>query len=237
VERKDLFRFFLCSMFGIFINQIFFLKGLATTSPIHASLIISLVPLFVLIISGIIGLEKIRSVTILGISVSIFGAFLLILKSNPNSVGQTSSMLGDLYVLINSISFALYFVIGKPLMERYHPITLLKWVFAFGTVAAIVTCTPEVLKTDFNSFSRNDFLSLTYVLVFATFLTYLLNAFALSNLRPTTVSSYINLQPLIAGAISIWLGYDFLTTIMVVAGLMIISGVYLVSRRKKLSSE
>jgi len=222
-QRKDLWRFFLCGMLGIYINQIFFFKGLS-------------IPFIVLIVSGIIGQEKITFQKILGIIACATGAFVLILKGNSNTSIQTSSMLGDLYVFINSLSFALYLVVAKPLIARYHPFTLLRWIFTFGGIAALFTCTPAMLKTDFASFSISDYLGFFYVLIFTTLLAYLLNAFALSNLRSTTVSSYINLQPLIAGGISIWLGYDILTVTMIVAGALIFSGVLLVSRSKKLKS-
>lgn len=232
VERKDIGLLALCGLFGIAINQLFFFKGLGATSPVHASLIMVVTPIIVLAISSIYLKEKINSKKILGIAIGMIGAMFLILKGGAGK-DSMSSPIGDIYILINATSYALYLVLVKNLMHKYHPFTVMKWIFSFGLTVVIPFGASDLMDVEWALFPREIWIAIAYVLICTTFLAYLLNAFALSIVNPTTASAYIYLQPLIASSIAIMWYNDHLSTIKVVCGLMIFLGVYLISKKKK----
>jgi len=232
VERKDIGLLALCGLFGIAINQLFFFKGLGATSPVHASLIMVMTPIIVLSISSIYLKEKISAKKIIGILIGMLGAMLLILKGGAGK-DSMSSMLGDIYILINATSYALYLVLVKNLMKKYHPFTVMKWIFSFGLIVVIPFGASDLIGVDWLVFPKEIWMAIAYVLLFTTFLAYLLNAFALSIVNPTTASAYIYLQPLIASSIAILWYNDQLSLIKVVCGMMIFLGVYLISKKKK----
>lgn len=232
VERKDIGLLALCGLFGIAINQLFFFKGLGATSPVHASLIMVVTPIIVLSISSIYLKEKINAKKLLGITIGMLGAMLLILKGGAGK-DSMSSAIGDIYILINASSYALYLVLVKNLMKKYHPFTVMKWIFSFGLIVVIPFGASDLIEVDWVDFPKEIWLAIAYVLLFTTFLAYLLNAYALSIVNPTTASAYIYLQPLIASSIAILWYNDHLSIVKVICGVMIFMGVYLISVKKK----
>lgn len=228
IERSDWPRLFLCGLLGVATNQMFFFMGLELTSPIHASLIMLTTPLIVLIAAGILLKEAMTSRKFLGIALGACGAGLLIYNGDSAS-GVISSLRGDLFILINATSYGLYLVVVRPLIKKYHPITIVAGAFAMGGLIALPIGGFYIGQIDWASFSTNTWLSFGYVLLFTTVIAYLLNAFALKNLNSSTVSIYIYLQPLIAGSLSIFIGQDALSLQLIIAAILIFFGVYLVS--------
>ncbi|MEN0006004.1 MAG: DMT family transporter [Bacteroidota bacterium] len=228
IARKDYGRLALCGLFGVAINQLFFLMGLNWTSPINASLIMTTTPILVLIVSAILLGERITSLKVLGILVGAVGAGLLIAYGKKVSF-DSQGLLGDLMIFINASSYGLYLVLARKLMKKYHPITVVKWVFIFGLLYVTPISSPYIVHTDWASFSLGIWLAVGYVLVFTTFFAYLFNAYALSVVSPSIVSIYIYLQPLLASLIAILWGVDVLTSVKLLAGTFIFVGVYLVS--------
>ncbi len=228
VDRKDIGLLGLCGLFGIAINQLFFFKGLGETSPVHASLIMVMTPIIVLIVSSIHLKEKISSRKISGIILGMLGAVLLILKGN-SAIDSMSSLKGDVFVLINAFSYALYLVLVKNLMKKYHPFTVMKWIFSFGLIVVIPFGVGDLSEVMWSNFPTDIWIAIAYVLLFTTFLAYLLNAYALSTVNPTTASAYIYMQPLIASTIAILWYNDHLSWFKALCGLLIFSGVYLIS--------
>ena len=231
VERKDLGLLAVCGLFGIAINQLFFFKGLGATSPVHASLIMVVTPIIVLIVSSIYLKERISGWKVLGILVGMMGAVLLIMKGNSDA-GSMSSLKGDVFILINASSYALYLVFVKNLMKKYHPFTVMKWVFSFGLIVVIPFGIDDLTEVVWSSFPTEIWLAVGYVLLFTTFLAYLLNAYALSTVNPTTASAYIYMQPLIASTIAILWYDDQISWLKVLCGILIFGGVYLISIQK-----
>lgn len=231
VDRKDFGLLSICGLFGIAINQLFFFKGLGATSPVHASLIMVVTPIIVLIVSSIYLTERIRWWKVLGILVGMMGAMLLITKGSSGNNSMSSS-LGDLYILINATSYALYLVFAKNLMKKYHPFTVMKWVFTFGLIVVIPFGIGDLSEVVWSSFPTNIWIAVIYVLVFTTFFAYLLNAYALSTVNPTTASAYIYMQPLIASTIAVLWYNDQLSSVKVLSGALIFIGVYLISLQK-----
>lgn len=234
VERKDIGLLALCGLFGIAINQLFFFKGLGATSPIHASLIMVVTPIIVLFISSVYLKERISVKKILGIAIGMLGAMFLILNGDKSN-DTMSSILGDVYILINASSYALYLVLVRNLMKKYHPFTVMKWIFSFGLIVVIPFGTSDLVNVNWASFPKEIWVAILYVLLCTTFLAYLLNAYALSIVSPTTASAYIYLQPLIASFIAILWYNDQLSLVKVVCGIMIFLGVYLISKKKNTS--
>jgi len=232
VNKKDIGLLALCGLFGIAINQLFFFKGLGATSPVHASLIMVVTPIIVLIISSFYLKERINGKKVIGIAVGMGGAALLILKGST-TVDNMSSPLGDLYILINASSYALYLVLVKNLMKKYHPFTVMKWVFSFGLVVVLPFGVGDLLHVKWSGFPTEIWVGIMYVLLFTTFLAYLLNAYALATVNPTTASAYIYLQPLIASTIAILWYNDYLSLMKALCGFMIFVGVYLISAKRK----
>lgn len=232
IDRRDLPRLALCGLFGIAMNQLFFFAGLNLTTPINASLIMTTTPILVLVASSFLLSEKITFRKVTGIIIGATGAVLLIAYGKRIHLGG-QGILGDLMIMVNASSFGIYLVISKPLMKKYHPITVVKWAFAFGLLMILPFGLPPLLQTQWATFTPDVWLSVVYVLVCTTFFAYLLNAYALKIVQASVVSIYIYLQPLIATAIALTIGADHLDGIKAVAGSLIFFGVYLVSFRKK----
>jgi drug/metabolite transporter (DMT)-like permease len=202
VEKKDFGLIALCGLFGVAINQLCFFNGLKLTSPVNSSLIMLTTPILVLIASSIYIKERITSSKIIGILIGASGATLLILGNDNNPTNQ-SDIWGDVLILINASSYAIYLVLVKKLMKKYNPTTIVKWVFFFGVFYVSPFGIKEFLETQPSTFPVNIWLSIGFVIFGTTFLNYLLNAKALTVVNPSVVSAYIYLQPLIATLIAI----------------------------------
>ncbi len=232
IETKDFKRLVACGLFGVAINQLMFFAGLAATSPINAALIMTTNPIMVLLMAHLLIREKISALKITGILTGITGAILLILVK-PAGNGHEASALGDFYILVNSLSFAVFLVMIKPLMLRYHPVTMMKWVFLSGLVFVSPFGWEEMLHARWNDLNITLWAGIGYVLIATTFIAYLLNIQALRQLSPSVVSFYIYLQPFFATFFSILAGKDHPKPIHLVCAALIFTGVYLVSRVEK----
>jgi len=235
VARKDFGRLLLCGLFGVAINQLFFFNGLTLTSPISASLIMTTAPILVLVVSALLRIERITPRKIVGIALGAAGACVLIAYGKEIVAGDRA-WLGNLLVFINASSYGTYLVLVRQLMRKYHPITVVKWVFTFGALFILPLGVPQALHTDWTALGPMAWLGVGYVLVAVTILTYLFNAFALRVVNPSVVSIYIYLHPLFAAVIALALGKDTLGLIKVLAGTLIFAGVFLVSTRNRRKS-
>ena len=232
IERKDILKFFLCGIFGVAINQMFFFLGLKLTTPINASLIMTTTPILVLVISAILIGEKITARKVAGIITGCSGAVLLIAYGEDLKFGE-DRFWGNLLIFINAASYGIYLVLVKTLMRKYSPITVVKWVFTFGILFVLPFGARDLSLVEWSTFGINIWLAVIYVLIFTTFLAYLFNAYALKTVNPSVVSTYIYLQPLLAGMIAILFGKDELVLIKVISGGLIFLGVYLVSSQNQ----
>ena len=229
---KDFKRLFLCGLFGVAGNQLMFFYGLNLTTPINAAIIMTCNPILVLIISAFIIGERITPQKLGGISLGLAGAAGLILNNNHLSI-NSENFIGDLFIFLNACSYAIYLVIVKPLMNSYQPLTVIKWVFLFGYLIVIPFGFNEFTDISWNSFDISIWFAFLFVVIFTTFLAYLLNINGLKSLNPSVVSSYIYSQPLIASIIALALQKDELTLVKVISSILIFLGVYLVSFQKK----
>jgi len=231
VNRKDLLYLFGCSFFGVVINQVLFLVGLNYTSPVNSSIIISTNPIFAFVFAAIILRENISLLKSVGLAIGLSGVLLLILQNGTPDV-TSRTFIGDIYTLVNTISWALYTVIIKRMLERYHPVTVMKWTFTFGMFTTIPIGYSQWSTMDWSSVSLNGWLGIGFVVVFATYLGYLLISFGLRRLSPTIVSTYTYINPVIAAYLASLMGQDHIDFIMVLSSLLIFAGVFVVSRQR-----
>ena len=229
ISKADIFRFIICGITGVAVNQVLFFEGLARTSPVHAALILTSNPLLVLVAAAFLIKEKITWRKFTGIFLGISGAVLLIVYGNEVTIGY-GTMQGDLFILLNSMSYAIYLVMVKPLMKKYNPMLVVTWVFLFGMIFTIPFGYGEFSQVQWSAMPTHVVWSVIYVIIFATFLAYLFNTYALKTVSPAVVSYYIYIQPLIAAFIAYFLEEEKLTTLHLVSCLLIFSGVFLVSR-------
>jgi drug/metabolite transporter (DMT)-like permease len=239
VSKKDLGRLAICALFGVAVNQLFFFNGLMRTSPVNASVIMTMTPIIVFILSIFILKEKPNGLKIVGLIIGATGSVIFTLQA---TTGGDSSLIGDLFIFINATSYSLYLVLVKPLMAKYKPLTVITWVFTFGLI--YVLCWPmssgEVMATEFSTISTDAILRLIFVVVCVTFLPYLLMVYAMKRVSPAVSSTYIYLQPLLA-AFFIYLFWLFglenytqdITIGKIMAALLIFLGVYLVIKPNK----
>jgi drug/metabolite transporter (DMT)-like permease len=221
IERKDFIRLAFCGFFGVALNQSFFFSGLNLTTPINAAIIMTTNPIMVLIATGVILKERLTKTRWLGIAIGLSGALLVIALGKSIHFGS-DTMLGDLMIFINATSYGIYLVIVKPLMVKYKPLTIIKWVFLFGTFYIFPFGIGQFTDVEWSTFDGSTW--------GATFLAYLFNIYALKSLSPSVVSIYIYAQPVIASLIAVILGADSLDSIKIMATLLIFVGVYLVSK-------
>ena len=233
IDIKDWKRIVLCAFFGMVINMLMFFKGLSLSTPINASIIVTISPIFVFLISAFFIKEKITLIKYFGISLGFSGALALILFGNEIRHDAPNVTLGNILFVVNAISYGIYLVIVKPLTSKYHPYTIMKWIFLIAVIINLPITISEFNEVEWASLPFEAIWKLSFVVIGTTFLTYLLNVFALKELKASTVGVFMYLQPPIAIVFAIIVGSDSLTFVKVVATLLIFAGVYLVSKKPK----
>jgi len=231
VERKDFFKLVYISFFGIALNQVMFFEGLNLTTPINASIIMVGVPIVVLFFSHIIIGDKLTLNKIIGIALGTAGAVYLILQSGSLSL-SSNTFVGNIFIVVNVTSYGLFLVLVKPLMVKYSPLTIMKWVFLFGLFYVTPVSLNLVISADYGAIPTNIWVSIGFVILFTTVFAYLLNNYSLKVLSPTVNSAYIYLQPVLTSVIALSFGKDTLTYVEVIAAMLIFMGVYFVSFKK-----
>lgn len=228
VARSDYRRLFLASVFGVVLNQLMFLKGLNYTTPIDSAIIMTVNPVLVLVISALVLRDAITVTKVLGIAIGASGAILLIVQSGDVSFAG-EHFTGNVLTFFNALSYAFYLVLIKPLMMRYSPVTVMRWVFTFGLIMMFPFGFTSLSEVQWSVMPGVAWGAIVFVLVGPTYLAYLLNSKGLQHLKPATVSIYIYSQPIIASLVSVWLGQDHITVVKVISTLLVFVGVYLVS--------
>ena len=198
IQVKDFGRLILCGLFGVAINQLCFFHGLNLSSSINSGIIMAVNPIMVLLLSFLLLKDKPSLLNSVGILLGAVGAILLTWRG---SSGSTDSWIGDILLFINAMSYAIYLVIAKPLMQRYNPLTVITWVFSFGLlfVLAFPPTIQDLLQTNLE-IPAVIWLKIAYVVVGVTFLTYLLTMYGLKYLSPSVSSAYIYTQPILVMA-------------------------------------
>ena len=235
VDKKDLLKLALCGLFGVAINQMLFFKGLNLTTPINAAVIMVTNPILVLLFGFAILSEKFTLRKLIGITLGAVGAFLLITNGGNISL-DPNHYSGNILVLLNASSYAIYLVMVKPLMQKYKPITVVSWVFLFGFIFVIPFGWNEFQAISWNTMPNFVLWEVVFVVVGTTFFAYLFNIYGLQRLNASVVSSYIYLQPVLASLIALWVQSDELSFIKLLSATIIFIGVYLVSKKSTLKN-
>jgi drug/metabolite transporter (DMT)-like permease len=232
IEKKHWGRFVLCSITGIVINQLLFIKGLTLTSTIHASLLILATPLLISLFALIVLKEPLTRAKMVGLVLGIGGSALLV-SAKESSVHAQNYLLGDVLVLINAVSYAVYFILVKPLMQVYSPLQVIRTVFTLGFVLMVPFGWAELQQIEWPLFEPKHLLALAGIIVTGTFFAYLFTGYGIQHLGAGTTGAYIYTQPLFAVLIATLFLSETLSWIKVLAALLIFAGVYLVSFKKR----
>ncbi|MGB1217287.1 MAG: DMT family transporter, partial [Saprospiraceae bacterium] len=188
-------------------------------------------PIMVLLATTFILKERLTKVKMLGILLGFIGAVMLVTGGGFSFSGDT--FVGDIFILINALAYGVYLVIAKPMLNKYKPLTVVKWIFTFGCLFVIPMGYPELREVEWSALPNYAYVALVYIIIFTTCLAYLLNAFALKKASPNIVGYYIYLQPIIATTIAVLFRGDSLTLPTILFSCLIFIGVYLVSIKRK----
>jgi drug/metabolite transporter (DMT)-like permease len=233
IPFKELPLIALAAFCGVGFNMVTFMWGLSLTSPINASVLMVSTPIIVLVLSAIFLKERLFATRIIGILIGFSGAALLIFLSTGAGAEASNPTLGNLLIFLNAFSYSFYILLAKRLTAKYHVFTLMKWLYFFGVLFITPFGITQGLAFDFSIASTTTLLNIGYVILFATFGTYMLNIIAIRTLKPSVVAVFVYLQPLLATFIAVGLGKDIITWQKAVAGLLIFSGVFLTGLKKK----
>ncbi|MDR1937793.1 MAG: DMT family transporter [Tannerellaceae bacterium] len=234
VPMKDLGVLFLCALCGIALNQSLFMSGLNLTSPIDASIIATAGPIYVMLLAALILKEPITGQKSLGVFLGVVGAVMLILSSGPAG-NQSGGLAGNLRIVLSNLLYSVYVVLSRPLSQRYSAVTIMKWMFLFSAVMLLPFMYRQVQEAP--AFHREildwtELGGIFYVLMFATFIPYLLIPMSLKRLRPTTVSMYNYIQPIVASLLAVLIGQDSFSIGKLLSAALVFIGVYLVTQSK-----
>lgn len=232
IEKEDRKRLFFCAVTGIAINQLLFLKGLSLTYPIHASLLMLTTPILIVFIAAWILKERIGWLKIAGLALGVAGATVLIL-GRPASGNGNEVIWGDVMILINAISYTFYFILVKPLMLKYDPIVVIRWIFSIGLFLILPFGWVQFTEIQWPLFTGIDYLIMTLVVFTGTFLAYVFNVYGIKYLGASVAGFYIYTQPVFAAIIAMIFLNETLTMYKLIAAALIFSGVFLANKTVK----
>lgn len=232
IDKADWPRIILCALTGVAINQMLFLKGLSLTYSIHAVLLMLTTPILITIIAAWLLKEKINIYKVAGLALGISGAVVLITAHKSSGLGD-NVLLGDILVIINAVSYAIYFIIVKPLMLKYNPVNIIRWVFTIGLVMILPFGWGEFTAINWSSFGLTEYTLLGLIVIAGTFLAYLFNVYGIKVLGASVAGAYMYSQPVFAAIIAMIFLHEGLELYKIIAALLIFTGVYLSNRQKK----
>ena len=237
IDRKDYIKIFAASMLGFFTCQVTFLVGIPYITPMECSIMTALSPIYTMFIAALVIKEPITFKKAIGVAISFAGIIYLILSrvSAPGGVAE-STPFGIFMMVLNVLSFSMYLGIFKPLLAKYSVVTFMKWIFLFSAIVAIPLSAKGLIEVDWKGIPSIQYAELAYLVICATFISYFLIPIAQKRIRPTLVSMYTYVQPIVAIVISIVVGMDILTWQKVLAMVMVFSGVLIVSYSKSASA-
>lgn len=231
VPAKDILMLFFASFFALSFNQLPYFIGLSMTSPIDASIVVTMLPIVTMILAAVIIKEPITMLKAIGVLVGASGALLLVFTSHTLPAGK-SNFWGNIIVFGGVASFAIYLTVFKDVVSRYSPVTVMKWMFLFGAISCFPFCYKPLMQTDFTLLTAGTYWRISYMVLFATFLGYLLIPIGQNILRPTTLSMYNYVQPVVASFVAVFIGIDTFGIEKALSGVLVFAGVYIVTQSK-----
>lgn len=237
IQRRDWPRIILCAVLGMFINMLLFFKGLSLSTPINSSVIVTISPILVFILSAVLIREKITFLKASGAVLGLVGALMLVIFTTASTSDAPNIPLGNAMIIVNATSYGLYLIVVRPLTTRYGSITLMKWFFLIAVIINLPIGIREFTAVEWTALPFSAIWRMGFVVLGTTVLTYLLNIYALKELSASTIGVFVYLQPLIAIAFAILSGADRLNAVKVIAGILVFIGVYLVSQKRSRKRE
>lgn len=231
IQKKDIPAFFLCALTAIALNQMLFIKGLAFTFPIHAALLTLITPILITVIAARVLREKITLAKSVGLLLGASGAVLLIANREISSPGD-NAVLGDILVILSAVAYTFYFILVKPLMKKYAPIQVIRWLFTFGFFMILPFCFQEFSDITWQVFTLKDWFFLFMIVMPGTFLAYIFNVYGIQKLSASMAGAYIYSQPVFAVVIAMIFLKEELSLNKIIAAVLIFAGVYLSNRKK-----
>ena len=233
VEKKDYLKILAAAFLGYFGTQLTFLVAIPDVTPMHCSIISSMSPIYTMFIAAVVLKEPLSWKKAGGVVLSLCGILFLIFNNASGTSGVSESKLSGIFLMfLNSLSFSLYLGIFKPVIAKYSVVTFMKWIFLFSALMSLPLSLREVVSLEWTKIPSVQMWELGFLIVFATFVSYFLIPFGQKRIRPTLVSMYSYIQPIIATIISIILCMDILTWQKLMAALMVFAGVFIVSRSR-----
>ena len=230
IHKEDVWKVVVASFLGLFMTQLSFLFAITKTTAIDASIMSTLSPIMTLVISAVVIKEKITWSGVAGIALSLVGVLILIYNCvSIRSGADSTSIWGILGMLVNTLCFAAYVGIFKPVIRKYSVVTFMKWMFLFSSLMALPFSFRAFQASNLAAVPMDIFWQIAYVVVFATFVAYFLIPIGQKRLRPVVVCMYTYVQPVIAMVIALAMGLDHLTVLKVAASLLVFVGVGLVN--------
>src|SRR2546421_4150220 len=230
IEKKDYARLIIYSLLGVVLNQFLFVKGLSLTTAINATLLGTTIPVFTLLVSLSLGYDRLSFRKALGIALAAAGVIYLLY---PERSFTSNTALGNLLIVLNSLSYGAYIAVSKDMIKRYGALNVLAWIFIFGCIATLPIGGYALYGTDLNQVGMSVWLAIIYIVLVPTVGAYYLNAWALARVEPSTVAVYIYPQPLIAFALAPLILNEKWNSRTGFASLLILSGVAVVTWRTR----
>jgi drug/metabolite transporter (DMT)-like permease len=235
IDRADYPLLILSSLMGITINQTMFFTGLNLTTPVDAAIINSANPIIVLVFAAWLLKDRIGASRLSGILLGLAGALLLILLGNPLSL-KGGHFTGNMFIVANTAAWSLYIVITKPLMVKYNPLVMMKWMFLIAFIGVFPFTIKQTLEIDFSSFDTYTWFSILYIIICTTFMAYLFVTYSLKGLSSSVVAYYTYIQPIIVAIIGIIFFAERISWIKILSALLVFGGIYFVTRQNKSDS-
>lgn len=232
IERKDFFPLILCAVAAIALNQMLFIKGISLTFPIHGALLTLITPILITIIAARLLNEKITFTKAAGLFLGVSGAILLISQREVNAPAN-SVLEGDLLVLLSAIAYTFYFILVKPLMDKYSSMQVIRWLFTFGFIMTLPLSLKEFKVINWEAFTFDDWLLLFLIVIPGTFFAYIFNVYGIQKLSASKAGAYIYSQPVFAVIIAMIFLKEPLSLYKIIAAVLIFAGVYLSGKKLK----
>ncbi len=233
IARRDWLRVLVCAILGMVINMLAFFKGLDLSTPINSAVLITITPIIVVILSALLIKEKITLLKGSGVFLGFIGALVLVLFGAEIRQDAPNIPLGNALFILNATSYGTYLIVAKSLIEKYHPFTLMKWLFTVAVIINLPITFSEFSEIQWSQMPLEVYGVIAFVVIGTTFLTYLFNIYALKQLKASTLGAFVYIQPLIGILFALMTGKDYLTLIKTFAIGLVLIGVYLATKKPK----
>lgn len=233
IARRDWLRVLVCAILGMVINMLAFFKGLDLSTPINSAVLITITPIIVVILSALLIKEKITLLKGSGVFLGFIGALALVLFGAEIRQDAPNIPLGNALFILNATSYGAYLIVAKSLIEKYHPFTLMKWLFTVAVIINLPITFSEFSEIQWSQMPLDVYGVIAFVVIGTTFLTYLFNIYALKQLKASTLGAFVYVQPLIGILFALITGKDYLTLIKTFAIGLVLIGVYLATKKPK----